>query len=125
MGSKTYFVIYSNTSRNGMAGLRSQAMWTFEENIIEAAAFELRRSGESLEDLAGIEAIEDANGDVQYTRELTDEEILSRSIEKLGDDGRLYVTYGTDKAGARDFIEAAELHGLESDARAIVDKFNS
>ena len=39
--STTYFVIYSNTSRNGMAGLRPQAMKTFDKTIIEAVAWDL------------------------------------------------------------------------------------
>ena len=63
--STTYFVIYSNTSRNGTAGLRPQVMWTFDETIIEAAAWELNRSGESLEDMAGVEWVEDADGNMK------------------------------------------------------------
>ncbi len=39
--STTYFVIYSNTSRNGMTGLRPQVMWTFDKTIVEAAASEM------------------------------------------------------------------------------------
>ncbi len=46
--STTYFVIYSNISRYGMAGLRLQVMWTFGKTIVEAAAWKMNRSGESL-----------------------------------------------------------------------------
>lgn len=123
--STTYFVIYSNTSRNGMAGLRPRVMWTFDKTIIEAAAWEMNRSGESLEEMAGVEWIEDADGNMQPARELTYEEVLALSVEKLGDDGRLYTTFSTDEAGAAAFIEAAEYHGLDDEARAIVEKFNS
>ena len=123
--STTYFVIYSNTSRNSMAGLRPQVMWTFGKAIIEAAAWELNRSGESLEDLAGVEWIEDEDGNMEPARDLTYDEVLALSIEKLGDDGRLYTTFGTDEAGAAAFVEAAEYHSLDDKARAIVEKLNS
>lgn len=121
----TYFVIYSKTSRNGTAGLRPQVMWVFDKTIVKAAAMEMNRSGESLEDMAGVEWVEDADGYVQPARELTYDEVLALSIKKLGDDGRLYSTFSTDEAGAAAFIEAAEHHGLENQARAIVEKFNS
>lgn len=123
--STTYFVIYSNTSRNGMGGLRPEVMWTFESSIVEAAAWELQRSGESLEDMAGIAWIEDADGNMKPARDLSYDEILAWSVEKLGDDGRVYITFNTDEAGAAEFIEAAEYHSLGDKARAVVENFNS
>ena len=123
--STTFFVIYSNTSRNGMAGLRPQVMWTFDKTIVEAAALEMNRSGESLEDMAGIEWIEDADGNMTPARDLTYDEVLALSIVKLGDDGRMYATFTTDAVGAAAFIGAAEDNGMGDEARAIVDKFNS
>jgi hypothetical protein len=100
-------------------------MWTFDKTIVEAAAWEMTRSGESLEDMAGVEWIEDADGNMQPARGLTYDEVLTLSIEKLGDDGRLYRTFRTDEAGAATFIETAEHHGLDDEARAIVERFNS
>ena len=85
----------------------------------------MNRSGESLEDMAGVEWLEDADGNMQPARELTYAEVLALSIEKLGDDGRLYTTFSTDEVGAAAFIEAAEYYGLDDEARAIVEKFNS
>ena len=123
--STTHFVIYSNTSRNSMSGLRPQVMWTFEKNIVEAAASEMNRSGESLEDMAGVEWNEDADGNMQPARKLTCGEVLDLSIKKLGDDGRLYATFSTDEAGAAAFIAAAEYYSLDDQASAIVEKFNS
>lgn len=123
--STTFFVIYSNTGRNGMAGLRPQVMWTFDKTIFEAAAFEMNRSGESLEDMAGIEWIEDADGNMTPARDLTYDELLALSIEKLGDDGRMYTAFTTDAVGGAAFIEAAENNGMGDEARAIVEKFNS
>ena len=108
-----------------MAGLRPQAMWIFDKTIVEAAAWEMNRSGESLEDMAGIEWLEDADGNMQSARELTYDEVLALSIEKLGDDGHLYTTFSTDEAGAAAFVGAAEYHGLDAEALAIVEKFNS
>ena len=123
--SPPYFVLYSNTSRYGKAGLRPRVMLTFDKTIIEAAAREMNRSGESLEDMAGVEWIEDADGSMQPARELTYDEVLALSVEKLDDDGRLYEIFSTDEEGALDFIEAAEHYGLDNEARAIVEKFNS
>ena len=123
--SSTYFVIYSDTSCNSMAGLRPQVMWTFDNTIVEAAAWEMARRDESLETMAGVEWIEDADGDMQPVRELTYDEVLALSIDKLGDDGRLYTTFSTDEAGAAAFIEAAEYYGLDDQARAILEEFNS
>lgn len=125
MTNATYYVIYSNTSRNSMAGLRPQVMWTFENTIIEAAAFEMRRGGETLEDMAGVKMIEDADGCFTAERHLTAEEVLSLSIAKLADDGRMYSTFATDAAGAAAFIEAAEDHGKGDEARAIIEKFSA
>lgn len=85
----------------------------------------MNRSGKSLEDMAGVERIEDAHGNMQPASELTYDEVLDLNIVSLGDDGRLYTTCGTDEAGAAAFFEAAEYHGLDDEARAIVDKFNS
>lgn len=120
-----YFVIYSNTSCNGSVGLRPKVMFTFDNTIVAAADEEMNRSGGSLEDMAGVEWIEDADGNIQPARELTYDEILALSIEKLGDDGRLYRAFKPDEVGAAAFIESAEYHGLGDKARAIVEKFNS
>jgi len=120
-----FYVIYSNSSRYGMAGLRPRVTWVFAKTIIDAAAFEMNHSGGSLEDMAGVEWIEDADGNMQPTRDLGYDEVLDLSIEKLGDDGRLYSTFSTDEAGAASFIEASEYHGLGAEARAIVEEFNS
>jgi hypothetical protein len=123
--STPYFVIYSKTGRYGKAGLRPQVMLTFDKTIIEAAERELNRSGETLEDMAGVKWIEDADGNMQPARELTYDEVLALSVEKLDDDGRLYTIFSTDEEGALDFIEAAEEYGLDNEARDIVVKFNS
>lgn len=122
----TYFVIYSEHSRNSCGGLKPKVMWVFEKNIIEAADHELTKSGESLFDLAGIEWVEtNEDGDMEPARPLTDEEELNLSIGKLNDDGRLYITFPTDESGTAAFIEAAEEYCLEDKAREIVEKFNS
>lgn len=123
--STTFFVIYSNTSRNSMYGLRPQVTWAFGKGIVDFAALEMNLSGESLEDLAGIEWIEDADGNMTPARDLAYGEVLALSIEKLGDDGRMYATFTTDALGAAAFIEAAEDNGMSEEAHAIVEKFNS
>jgi hypothetical protein len=100
-------------------------MWVFARSIVEAAAEELRRCGEALEDLAGIEWVEDEEGNRKPARDLTEEEVLFWSIEKLGDDGRMYEVFPTDERGAEDFVDEARHYGLEKEARDIVEEFNS
>lgn len=117
----SYFVLFSKHSRNSVAGLRPDVMCAYGREIIDAAARELARSGESWESMAGIEWAEDADGNMRPARELTDAEVFRLSVDKLGDDGRLYATFGTDAAGAAAFISAAKCHGLEDTARVIVD----
>lgn len=114
---KYLYVLYSNTSRNSMAGLRPKVTWMSDKDIVEAAAFEMRRSGMSLEDMAGIEWIE---GSEQYARELDYDEVIALSIEKMGDDGRLFRVF-TEPEG---FIEAAQAYGLEDEARDVAKKIS-
>ena len=123
--STTYFVIHSRSSRNSMAGLCPQAMLASNKSIVEAAASEMIRSGESLEEMAGIEWIEDADGNMHPARKLTYDEVLALSIEKLGADGRLFAAFSTDEEGAESFVKTAEYYGVGDEARAIIEKFNS
>ena len=121
----TYFVLFSDTSANSPAGLRPDAMWTFERDILAAAGRECDRRGIDLRALFGIDLIEDAEGDMVYARELTPAESLEASAEKLGDDGRLYAIYPTTSSGAAEFIADAENYGAEAAARAVVEEFDS
>lgn len=116
-----FYAIYSNTSRNG-GGLQYEAMLTSRDGIIEAADSELRKSGESLEDLAGIKWIaneedEDKSG---YEREITPEEVLKFSIVKLGDDGRHFEIFNDDEEGIKKFKEAAEGCNLSDRAEKLL-----
>jgi len=107
MNTDTYYVLYSNTSRCSTIGLKPRATWTFGHRIVRAAAEELARSGETLED------------------GLTPADELALSVEKLADDGRMHDIFPTDAAGAADFMEAAKAHYLDDKARAIVEDFNA
>jgi hypothetical protein len=123
-GLNTYFVIYSKTSRYGVIGLKPQVTWLFEKDIINAATEELRRVGETLEGMAGIEWTED-DGIFRPVRELTSDETLALSTEKLADEGRLFDIFRTSADGAAEFIEAAEYYGLGDKARTLVEEFTS
>jgi hypothetical protein len=123
--SKIYFVIYSNRSRNSSGGLVPRVIWTFDKTIIEAATSELRRAGKSFEDMAGIDLLEDTDGNCKYARELDHNEIVNLSVEKLGDDGRLYMIFDTDADSAEAFIQYAATYSLENEARALVAEFNA
>ena len=119
MKNTTYYVLYSNGSRYA-GGLRPQVSWTDWNRIITAAAYEMAPSGTELEDLAGVEWVEDENGDPRPARELTDAEALDLSIEQLASDGRLYQIWPMTPEGAAAFIEAAESYHVGDQARAEV-----
>ncbi len=119
MKNTAYYVLYSDTSRNA-GGLRPRASWTNWSRIITAAAEEMAPSGTLLEDLAGVEWVEDENGDPRPARELTDAEALDLSIEQLASDGRLYQVWPMTPEGAAAFIETAESYHVGDQARAEV-----
>lgn len=119
MKNTTYYVLYSNSSRYA-GGLRPQVSWTDWNRIITAAAREMASSGTELEDLAGVEWVEDENGDLTPARELTETEVLNLSIEQLASDGRLYQVWPMTPEGAAAFIEAAESYHVGDQARAEV-----
>lgn len=119
------FVLYSNTSRNGTQGLKPRVMWNFESETILAALDECNQSGTSLEEFYSIDFIEDDEGNVKPSRELTYDELLEASVYKLGDDGRMYMVFHTDELGTEAFLCAAEKYNLKEEAKEIVNRFNS
>jgi hypothetical protein len=112
------FVIYSPTSRYSTGGLRPQADMGNPDYIVRLADYAMRKSGKTLEDLAGIAWLEDKDGNLHPERGLTPDEILTLSVEYLGSDGRLYETY--TMAEADDFLAAAELYGVVKQAARVV-----
>lgn len=117
----TYFVIRSDTGQYGSTVLRPQIQLATDKGIVAEATWELSRKGKTLEDMAGIPLVEDQNGAMGFERELSYEEDLALSVQKLGDDGRVFRIFPTTEAGAAALIEAAgEYSSLESVARAIV-----
>ncbi|MBT9165591.1 MAG: hypothetical protein DDT25_00245 [Chloroflexi bacterium] len=114
---KNVYVIY-----RGKRDERPRVMQAYEHWIIQWAEDELSRSNDSLESMAGVDFIENDDGNIVAARQLTDEEILAFSIERLGDDGRMFITFRTDSAGADDFICTSKHYGLEDEAAALVKK---
>lgn len=112
-----FFVLYSDTSQNSFGGLHPKVTLSTDEQTIAAAEYELRRAGEDLEDLAGIEWIEDEDGNLTRTRSLTHNEVVSLSLHKLNDDGRLYVRF----SDGDEFVEHANRYGVGAKARALVE----
>lgn len=86
----TYTVRYSNTSRNSVHGINIRTTTMSGRDIIRIASEECARQGVSLEDLAGIQMIEDADGNFSPEREMSAAERLQVAVEKLGDDGRMF-----------------------------------
>ncbi len=111
------YVIY-----RGKRDERPKVMQAYEHWIIQWADHELSSSNDSLEIMAGVDFIKNDDGNIVAARQLTDEEILAFSIERLGDDGRMFITFRTDSAGVDDFIGASKHYGLEDEAIALVKK---
>ena len=86
---------------------------------------ELAPSGTELEDLAGVEWVEDENGDLNPARELTETEVLNLSIEQLASRGRLYQIWPMTPEGAEAFIEAADFYHVGDKARAEVARWRN
>lgn len=125
---KTYFAIIG-TSRNAFGGVR----WTVtgfnsQKDIIGYALTECNRSGESLEDLAGIKMVgvnPDEDGDFESfepSRAFADGEEFNVALEKLNDDGRTYNVFDdSDSAAVAEFIEQADTIGLGDEARELAE----
>lgn len=114
------YVIYSNTDCS--VGLRPRVTWMSDSDIIDAADAELIHTSITLEDMAGIEWVDDENGNPTPARTLTYDEMLYFSIAALTYDGALFQTFRLTDAGAAEFIAAADDWGLGDEARALVDK---
>jgi hypothetical protein len=116
-----FYALASSTSAYSCHGLNVNAILISDEDIIKAAFDEACREGVSLESLAGLKAIEHENGYVSYERELTDEDRLRVSIEKLGDDGRLFEVYAANQPDELEkFVRQARHYGIEEDALALM-----
>lgn len=111
-----YYVIYTDSLRDRV----KKVMWMSEDHIIKSASWELEGSGESFESMAGIKWDEEED---KYERELTDEEYLELSVEKLGDDSRTFKIYAATEAGKEDFIQAARFYGIEDEAKEVIKSF--
>jgi len=114
-----YFTIYSDSSRYGYRGLRPKVNIISEKDIIDTATEELNHSGESFENLAGIDFIENAEENLIPTRQLSNNEIFVLSIQKLNDDGRLFEIFLNEQ----EFIKEAENYNLEDEALNIIKKY--
>jgi hypothetical protein len=87
--------------------------------VVNLAALECSLEGTTLEEYADISYAEDADGNFHPTRELEDEELFDVAVDKLNDDGRLFLVFSTDALGTREFIATAAGYGLEKSARLL------
>lgn len=76
------------------------------EEIVDLADRELRKTGRSFEDLAGIAWHESAEGDFIADRDLSDQERFELACKKLADNGRYFRAYN-----ALDVIELLTYQG--------------
>lgn len=87
---KFFNVTFSSTSRNSTQGLNIRNSLMSERDIICAAHAECAKQGETLETIAGIDWIEQDDGNFKPARDWAQGEELAIAVEKLGDDGRMF-----------------------------------
>jgi hypothetical protein len=114
--SKFVYVVFGDFSGKKRVGLRSRS------EIVDIAEAECFSEGSTLEEFAGIPYSEDGNGNFHYTRHLEGPELFRVAVKKLNDDGRFFVVFDTDGEGVSAFLGFASLHGLEQNARLLLDQ---
>lgn len=87
---------------------------------ITTASRELKYCGLVFEDLAGIDWVEDEDGNPHPARHLTEDETWYFTVEKLRDDGRLFQAFEDTDEGRRHFVAAADPYGLREAAETLV-----
>jgi hypothetical protein len=97
---KTFFIIYTERS-----GSFAQVNVLSDRQIVDLAFAELARIGQDF--------------DSYYGPTTSPDEVLALSIEKLGDDGRMFLVYDDSS----DFLEAAEHFGCGAAANREVDRY--
>ncbi len=89
-----YSTIQSTGSRASCGGLGRISTHQFSRNDIVRIAFEVsKRSGWTAEEHAGIKLVEDKDGNLNHERAITEEELFQASVERLGDDGKIFEVY--------------------------------
>jgi hypothetical protein len=90
--------------------------------VVNLAALECLGEGTTLEEFAGIEYLEDQEGDFYPARRLEGEELFDVAIEKLNSGGRVFLVFDIDAVGADDFLGVAACYGLEQSARLLLNQ---
>jgi hypothetical protein len=114
------FIIWG-TSRNASGGPRYSVSMNSQIELTGVAIEECDREGTSLEQFAGIPMIEDENGDFAPERSLDGSELFEVALQKLRDDGRSVELFPATKAGAKEFLKAAQAVGLSDKAQRLVN----
>jgi hypothetical protein len=90
--------------------------------IVGMAVEEAFSEGTTLEEFAGIPYVEDAEGNFHPTRELEGEELFDVAVDKLNSGGRVFLVFGTDAKGVKDFLGWAWVFNIEQSARLLLEQ---
>jgi hypothetical protein len=113
---KFVYVIFSKASGEKRVSLLSRL------GIVEMGRQAALREGSSLEEFAGIEYFEDAEGNFHPTRELEGEELFDVAVDKLNSGGCVFLVFDIDGVGVGDFLGVAASYGLEQSARLLLEQ---
>jgi hypothetical protein len=90
--------------------------------IVGMAAEECFSEGTALEEFAGIEYSEHSDGSFRPLRYLQGEELFSVAVNKLNSGGRVFLVFGTDAKGVKDFLGWAWVFNIEQSARLLLNQ---
>jgi hypothetical protein len=104
----------------GFSEKKRVSLFTRRE-IVGMAVEEALSEGTDLEKLAGIEYYQHSDGSFRPSRYLQGEELFSVAIEKLNAGGRVFLVFGTDAKGTKDFLGWAWVFNIEESASFLVE----
>ena len=110
-----YSTIQSTGSRTSYGGLGRISTHQFSRRDIIKICYDINVSRDwTAEEHVGIKLIEDKDGNLNYERDLTEEELFQASVERLGDDGKIFEVYdqSSDEKMAKYRLRCEEV-GLE------------
>ncbi len=110
-----YSTIQSTGSRASCGGLGRISTHQFSCKDIIKICYDINVSRDwTAEEHVGIKLIEAEDGSLNYERAITEEELFQASVERLGDDGKIFEVY--DQSSAEEMAEyrlRCEEFGLE------------
>lgn len=92
----------------------------YRQALVRAANGELRAEGRSFAGYAAEQGI-----DLDADNEAASDGLWRATVAKLGDAGRLFLSFSDDEQGRATFVAAATEHGVRAQAEALVRRWQA